>query len=85
MSRHTLMLRQTAPRRNLPGPLVRQPLPSANTAQDLLAAATRGAAFAVPPNGSLLAPLPALLPPKPLIDMVFTIPAQFLRYNPRTN
>jgi len=39
------MLRQAEPRRNLPGPLVRQPLPSANTAQDLLAAATRGAAF----------------------------------------
>ena len=33
---------------------------------------------------ALYAPPPAPLPPRPLTDTVFTILAQFLRYNPRT-
>ena len=37
-----------------------------------------------PPSGSSSAPPLAQLPPRPPIDAVFTIPAQFLRYNPRT-
>jgi len=49
------------------------------------AVAARGAASPAPPNGFSSAPSLVLLPPKPLIDAVFTIPTQFLRYNPRTN
>jgi hypothetical protein len=49
-----------------------------------LAAAAPGAASAAPPSGfsSVLPPEPS--PPRPPIDTVFTISAQFLRYNPRT-
>src|SRR5712664_3349125 len=47
------------------------------------AAAAPYAASVAPPNGSSSAPRPAPLPPKPLIDTVFTISVQFLGYNPR--
>jgi hypothetical protein len=46
-------------------------------ARHLASTVTNTVTATAPPRG--------LLPPKPLIDAVFTIPIQFLRYNPRTN
>ena len=57
---------------------------NATTRSKSPAAAAPSAASVAPPSGSSSAQPPAPSPPKPLVDTVFTISAQFMGYNPRT-